>query len=178
MIGHFKNALSNILDNVYPKYCLACKNKLNNQKSNFFCELCISYFSLTQSNNENNWAATFENFWPINSLYQEIKKNNLEKIFKVSASYMLIKVNQMNWPNFDKIVPYKISFFNKNHIFFLAYHLSKILKIPIGYKVKNDEKILIVNDFMNEEIFSEAKENFKNCDLFAIGLFFKNPNSF
>ena len=160
--------LKTILDFLYPSFCLCCEKKINQY---FLCEGCLQRLDLLEPISLTNYFATFEKNDVFSSLYNEYKKQSLFGLNKALAAYMAIQLMNLQW-SFDVITSFNSSFYKKDRSYYLAKNLSKIFKLPIGSKPKKHQRVLLISDFMSEDILTRASKGLEYRKIMGLGLTF------
>ena len=149
----FKKVTSKIfrqfLDILYPKNCLHCRKIIEEEK--FFCNNCLSFFSLARVDPFSKYCYLFENEGPAISFFREVKNTKLLSLLKVGASYVFLQKSNMNWDKIDVITTLDFNFLKKDYKYFLSKEVSKMLKIKFCANPKHFENILVIDDLIDEE---------------------------
>ena len=125
----------NILDLIYPPFCLHCAIKLPTFK--LLCPSCLELLSLLKpwemgdmsNQNRLHHAAVFDNIGPAVSLLQEARQSRNRKVISVMAALMVCQWHELGRELPDLVVPLPNSKLN----FALAKQVAKLLHRP--YKV-------------------------------------------
>ncbi|KPK32791.1 MAG: hypothetical protein AMS24_03085 [Chlamydiae bacterium SM23_39] len=170
-----KKFFKKFLDLIFPKICIHCQEKSNNNP--FFCERCIEDFEFLEEEkfdkNKNFFRiAVFENRGPCRSLYLEIKKAKIFSLIRLTASFMVYRYLKLGYP-----IPDFISYYPKSekYIKLLMDEISKILNVK---KINFFNKFFLKKRFLNKKILMIKdvidQECLLNRSCFYVLAIFKN----
>ncbi len=166
----FKKKILSLLDLIYPRFCLNCRCQLK-KDLNFFCLDCLEHFSLMQPVSNQKYFAAFENIGPVRILVKELQKQNLD-LYKASGGYMVYQLERLSWPDFDYIVPVFQKKIKKDHRYYLAKTIAKILNKRMKMVASKEDKVLFITDIVSLDIYNKVTNKYQHSQAYLLGLCF------
>ncbi|NGX56275.1 MAG: hypothetical protein K1060chlam5_00513 [Candidatus Anoxychlamydiales bacterium] len=158
--------LNKVLDYIFPKFCDHCSKKLS-LKEKHFCISCLEQVSFCDIEND-KVIYLFENIGAINTFLKLAKNFNYLNFSKIISSYIVVKLNKINFLNFDRIIIEDYKFFKKDYVHFIAKDLSKMINIKFQKEAEKNDRVLLISEKMDLDKYEKIKNNYKNLVVLSL----------